>query len=46
MSRLRCRFAREAGWLCVSCAKRERELRRRAASLGLDPELAADSGSP
>jgi transposase-like protein len=45
-SRLRCRFARKAGWLCVSCDKRERELRRRAASLGLAPGDAADPGSP
>jgi hypothetical protein len=43
-SLLRCRFARETGWLCVSCDKRERELRRRAASLG--PDLAADTGRP
>ena len=45
-SRLRCRFVREAGWQCVSCAKRERELRSRAANLGLDPNLAAEPDRP
>jgi hypothetical protein len=46
LSRLRCRFTREAGWSCVSCDKRDRELRRRAASLGIDPEPAVETDGP
>ncbi|MEZ7197458.1 hypothetical protein [Pseudodesulfovibrio karagichevae] len=42
LSRLRCRFTPQARWLCVSCDKRDRELRRRATSLGLDGGLAVE----
>jgi ribosomal protein S27AE len=34
LSRLRSRFNHSDGWACVSCAKRERELRRKAAGDG------------
>lgn len=40
LSRLRCRFNACDGWECVSCDKRERELRRRAQRSGtLETEL-------
>jgi hypothetical protein len=43
---LRCRFVRETCWLCVSCEKRERELRRRAENAGLEPGLASGPDGP
>ncbi|WP_319583126.1 hypothetical protein [uncultured Pseudodesulfovibrio sp.] len=42
--RLRCRFVSEAGWQCISCDKRERELRSRAERLGLSPDSVDKSG--